>query len=46
LSENASPEQIRRYVERIEHESRVEKTYRDVAPTAIQPEADRAPSFR
>ena len=46
LSEDASPEQITQYIERIEHDSRVEKAYRDVAPTAIQPEANRTPALR
>lgn len=46
LSEQASPELITRYVERIERDSRVEKTYRDIAPTAIQPEPNHTPGAR
>jgi len=43
LNEDASPEQIARYVERIEHDRRVEKTYRNIAPIAIQPEPNHTP---
>jgi len=38
LNEDASPEQVAQYVQRIERDRRVEKTYRDTAPIAIQPE--------
>jgi hypothetical protein len=44
LSEDARPEQILRYVERIEHDSRVEKTYRNIAPTAIHPQTKVTPT--
>ena len=37
FSEDARPEQVRRYIEKVERDRRVEKTYRDIAPTAIQP---------
>lgn len=37
FSENARPDQVRWYIEKFERDGRVEKTYRDVAPTAIQP---------
>lgn len=37
FSEYARPDHVRRYIEKVERDARVEKTYRDVAPTAIQP---------
>jgi hypothetical protein len=46
LSEEARPEQITRYIEMIERDSRVEKTYRDIAPTAIQPQPNRTQTPR
>ena len=44
FSRDARPEQVSRYVEKIEHDSRVEKVYRDIAPTAIQPLPNSSPT--
>lgn len=40
LSEHASPEQVARYIEELERDSRVEKVYRDIAPNAIRRAAE------
>jgi hypothetical protein len=38
FSKDARPEQVTGYVEKIKGDSRVEKVYRDIAPTAIPPQ--------
>ena len=40
-SNDVHSEQLTRYINTIEHDSRVEKTYRNVAPNAIPPEQER-----
>jgi hypothetical protein len=37
FSGDTRPEQVSRYIEKIEHDARVEKVYRDIAPSAIPP---------
>jgi hypothetical protein len=44
FSTDTHPEQLSRYVEKIEHDNRVERVYRDVAPTAIQPLPNSSPT--
>lgn len=44
FSTDSRPEQVTRNVEKIEHDSRVEKVYRDIAPAAIQPLPSSSPT--
>jgi hypothetical protein len=46
FSGDTRPEQVSPYVERIEHDSRVEKVYRDIAPTAIPPQPNQLPAAK
>jgi hypothetical protein len=46
LSRDASPEQVTRYVKKIEGDSRVEKVYRDIAPTDVPPQPNPMPTVK
>jgi hypothetical protein len=42
FNENTRPEDVKRFIEKIERNYLVEKTYRNIAPTAIQRQSDSA----
>jgi hypothetical protein len=44
FSKDTRREQVMRYVDKIEGDSRVEKIYRDIAPTAIPPQPNHSPT--
>jgi hypothetical protein len=46
FSKDTPPEQVTRYVEKIKGDSRVEKIYRDIAPTAIPPQPNQPPTAK